>query len=367
MDDSNVSDSNVSLVDAVDPSSEITEAWQIPYSELTDWVRIGGGNFGNVYRGSYHGQVVAVKELLNPEAEEGAEDDMDIYYQREMATLKDLQHPNVLQLLGLCKHQNTLFIITEYIEGGDLRRHLKNKSLKLSWLLRTRIARDSAAAMAYMHSKMTLHRDFKSKNLLVAPDWSVKVCDFGFARKIDGPKNSYFTICGTDEWMSPEVMLGEKYDEKADVYSFGMVLVEIITREKPVERSSASAPYDYEKLKMMTPPSCPYELFKICILCSQFYPINRPTIFEALEMLQDLVRDLEDDHAEVKTVSDIQAEIAAAQAREEEESSSGGDDDDDDDDGPSSEGADDDGPSTADSDDEADDERLSLTMNVRKE
>jgi serine/threonine protein kinase len=89
-----------------------------------------------------------------------------------------------------------------------------------------------------------------------------RVCDFGFARKIDGPKNSYFTICGTDEWMSPEVMLGERfggktkllhfmffflficqrYDEKADVYSFGMVLVEIITREKPIERSSASAP-----------------------------------------------------------------------------------------------------------------------------
>lgn len=90
--------------------------------------------------------------------------------------------------------------------------------------------------------------------------------------------------------MSPEVMLGEKYDEKADVYSFGMVLVEIITREKPVERASASAPYDYEKLKMMTPPSCPYELFKICILCSQFYPINRPTIFEALEMLEQLVK-----------------------------------------------------------------------------
>lgn len=120
---------------------------------------------------------MAVKELLNPEADEegAADDDMDIYYQREMATLKELKHVNVLQLLGLCKHESTLFIITEYIEGGDLRRHLKNKSLKLSWLLRTKIARDSAAAMAYMHSVSILHRDFKGKNLLVAPDWTVKV------------------------------------------------------------------------------------------------------------------------------------------------------------------------------------------------
>jgi len=342
---------------------EITEDWQIPYRELLDWVRIGGGNFGNVYRGLYQDKVVAIKELLNPEAEEGAEEDgdMDLYFQREMATLKDLKHPNVLQLLGLCKHQDTLFIITEYIEGGDLRRHLKNKELKMTWNLRVKIARDSAAAMAYMHQKQTLHRDFKSKNLLVAPDWSVKVCDFGFARKIDGPKNSYFTICGTDEWMSPEVMLGEKYDEKADVYSFGMVLVEIITREKPVERASASAPYDYEKLKMMTPPSCPYELFKICILCSQFYPINRPTIFEALEMLISLDEELETDPAAVKTVSDIQAEIAAAAARDEASSE-------DDDDAYPSSGGDDDDPSTGpDSDDEADDERLSLNNKLRVE
>jgi serine/threonine protein kinase len=308
-----------------------------------------------VYRATYDGSFVAVKELLNPEPE----DDMDIYYQREMATLKEMRHPNVLKLMGLCKHNNTLFIITEFIEGGDLRRHLKNKELRLSWSLRTRIARDCAAALGYMHGKSILHRDLKSKNLLVAPDWSVKMCDFGFARKIDGPKNSYFTICGTDEWMSPEVMLGERYDEKADVYSFGMVLVEIITREKPIERASASAPYDYEKLKMMTPPSCPYELFKICILCSQFYPINRPTVYEALEMLEALNSALA--HGEdVKTVSDIQAEIAAAAAAEQAELEAS----DDDGDGSHSDADDKDDDSGADSLSEADDERLSLTNKV---
>ncbi len=298
---------------------------------------------------------MAVKELLNPEPE----DDMDIYYQREMATLKEMRHPNVVKLMGLCKHNNTLFIITEFIEGGDLRRHLKNKELRLSWSLRVRIARDCAAALGYMHGKAILHRDLKSKNLLVAPDWSVKMCDFGFARKIDGPKNSYFTICGTDEWMSPEVMLGERYDEKADVYSFGMVLVEIITREKPIERASASAPYDYEKLKMMTPPSCPYELFKICILCSQFYPINRPTVYEALEMLEALNSALAHGE-EVKTVSDIQAEIAAAAAAEQAELEAS----DEEAGGSRSDGDDKDDDSGADSLSEADDERLSLTNKV---
>jgi serine/threonine protein kinase len=152
-------------------------------------------------------------------------------------------------------------------------------------------------------------------------------------------------------------MLGEKYDEKADVYSFGMICVEIITREKPLERASPSSPYDYEKLKMMTPPSCPYELFKICILCSQFYPINRPTIFEALEMLQALDVEMTNDDTAVKTVSDIQAEIAAAARADEDWSSN------DEDDNLSSEGND--NSTTGSDDDDADDERQSLTMNVR--
>ncbi len=94
--------------------------------------------------------------------------------------------------------------------------------------------------------------------------------------------------------------------------------MEIITREKPLDRANQSAPYDYEKLKQMTPPSCPYELFKICILCSQFYPINRPTIFEALEGLRALDRAL--DAGDVKSISDIQAEMARAAQQAELES-----------------------------------------------
>ena len=286
---------------------------------------------------------------------------MDIYYQREMATLKELHHPNVVQLLGLCKHNETLFIITEFVEGGDLRRHLKNKNLKLTWALRVKIATDCAAAMAYLHRKSILHRDFKSKNLLVGPEWRVKVCDFGFARKI-APKNEYMTLCGTDEWMAPEVMLGEKYDEKADVYSFGMVMIEIITRNKPLERPNASTPYDYEKLKNMTPPTCPYELFKICILCSQFYPINRPTVFEALDMLKALNKSMADEDFYVKTINDIQAEMARLAQEEEQSSSDAGSD------GKSSASGDesnsDDGSSV---DGDADDERLVTKLEQVKE
>ncbi len=152
------------------------------------------------YRASYLGHMVAVKELNKPDPNRPEDDDLGIYYQREMATLKELHHPNVLQLLGLCKHDDTLYIITEFVEGGDLRRHLKNKDLKLSWQLRVRIAADCADAMAYLHAKSILHRDFKSKNLLVGPSWRVKVCDFGFARKKANTNELSGAECRVCQW-----------------------------------------------------------------------------------------------------------------------------------------------------------------------
>ncbi len=151
-----------------------------------------------------------------------------------------------MQLLGLCKDTTGIYIVTEFIPGGDLRSKLKDENLALSWHLRVRVAIDVAYAMNYLHSKKMIHRDLKSQNLLVrncssppppnyklwfvrvltcfqkvCEDWKIKVCDFGFARKAE-PKADFLTMCGTDEWMAPEVGLGEKYDTRADVFSYGM-------------------------------------------------------------------------------------------------------------------------------------------------
>ena len=100
----------------------------------------------------------------------------------------------------------------------------------------------------------------------VGPGWNVKVCDFGFARKVTEGKPNYMTMCGTDEWMAPEVALGERYNTMADIFSYGMVLCELITREKPPARSPGRA-YSFEaaEFRKRVPSDCPPVLVDLVV------------------------------------------------------------------------------------------------------
>lgn len=123
--------------------------------------------------------------------------------------------------------------------------------------------------------------------LQVCEDWRVKVCDFGFARKAE--KADFLTMCGTDEWMAPEVGLGEKYDARADVFSYGMVLCELVTRRKPPRRQPGKAyAFEVKELKARAPPDTPPELMDLIINCAQFYPERRPTFRDILQDLKEL-------------------------------------------------------------------------------
>jgi len=214
------------------------------------------------------------------------------YIEREMATLRDMRHPNVVQFMGLSRKQTDVYIITEYISGGDLRKILKDETKEMSWLLRAKIATDVAYAMTFLHSKGLIHRDLKSNNLLVGDNWKVKVCDFGFSRRVS--KDGVMTVCGTDEWMAPEVMCGDPYDEKADVFSFGMVLTELITRRKPALRKPIKAfRFEAEAFRQIAPPECPPELIDLAIDCAHQESTKRPHFKDVLPKLKQLVQDLE--------------------------------------------------------------------------
>jgi len=248
----------VKKINSLDPT-----IFNIDYRDLENVQQIGGGNFGQVSKGTYFGTEVAIKQLLDVD-----DKDMHKYIEREMATLRDMRHPNVVQFMGLSRKVTDVFIITEYISGGDLRKILKDETKELSWLLRSRIATDVAYAMTFLHSKGLIHRDLKSNNLLVSDNWKVKVCDFGFSRRVN--KDQQMTLCGTDEWMAPEVMCGDKYDEKADVFSFGMVLTELVTRKKPPLRKPATGfRFEAEPFRQQAPADCPPQLIELAIQCAE--------------------------------------------------------------------------------------------------
>eukprot|EP01089_Gocevia_fonbrunei_P004231 TRINITY_DN1424_c0_g1_i1.p1 TRINITY_DN1424_c0_g1~~TRINITY_DN1424_c0_g1_i1.p1 ORF type:complete len:427 (+),score=87.11 TRINITY_DN1424_c0_g1_i1:128-1408(+) len=262
--------------------------WKLPYKDLKFNKKIGKGNFGEVYDGEYLGTRVAIKKLYFVD-----DDFMQKYIEREMDTLTGLAHPNIVQLIGLCIETDDMYIVTEFVSGGDLRSRLKDESMKMDWLVRLGIARDIALAMNYLHSKNIMHRDLKSHNLLVAESWKVKVCDFGLARSApsEGDRN-LMTIVGTNEWMAPEVAMGENYTLSADVFSYGMVLYEIITREKPPQRMLKDLyAFQADEYKPKISPETPEPFWQLLIDCTSLSGESRPTFKDIVKRLLAMIKD----------------------------------------------------------------------------
>ncbi|KAI9918516.1 hypothetical protein PsorP6_011968 [Peronosclerospora sorghi] len=143
-----------------------------------------------------------------------------------------LHHPNICMLLGACLVPETRALVIELVEQGLLWAVLRTRQQQLTDEMRPQFLFDTARGMSYRHQfeLPILHRDMKSPNLLVERDFSIKISDFGLSRVKAQIQN-----CGTVQWMEPEVLGNRKYTEKADVFSFGIVVWEIFTGQCPYE------------------------------------------------------------------------------------------------------------------------------------
>ncbi|XP_049359201.1 wall-associated receptor kinase-like 20 [Solanum verrucosum] len=198
---------------------------------------LGHGGFGEVYRGELHdGTIVAVKlaKVGNVKSTQQV--------LNEVGILSQVNHRNLVKLLGCCIEAEQPLMIYEYISNGTLHDHLHGKySTFLDWKTRLKIASQTAEALAYLHSAAyppIYHRDVKSTNILLDNEFNAKVSDFGISR-LACPGLSHVSTCaqGTLGYLDPEYFRNYQLTDKSDVYSFGVVLLEFLTSQKAVDFS----------------------------------------------------------------------------------------------------------------------------------
>ncbi|KAH7665636.1 Non-specific serine/threonine protein kinase protein [Dioscorea alata] len=193
--------------------------------------KIGEGGFGPVYKGVLSdGTVIAVKQLSAKSRQGNRE------FINEIGMISALQHPNLVKLFGCCVERNQLLLIYEYMENNSLANALfglKNNQLKLDWQTRRRICLGIARGLAYMHEESMLkivHRDIKATNILLDEDFNAKISDFGLAKLFETDESHVSTrIAGTIGYMAPEYAMRGHLTDKADAYSFGIVVLEIVS------------------------------------------------------------------------------------------------------------------------------------------
>ncbi|KAI3447134.1 hypothetical protein Pfo_003799 [Paulownia fortunei] len=201
---------------------------------------IGEGGFGRVYSGVLEdGTKVAMKILKRYDQQGGRE------FLAEVEMLSRLHHRNLVKLIGICVEDRTRCLVYELIPNGSVESHLhgcdKERS-PLDWSARLKIALGAARALAYLHedsSPRVIHRDFKASNILLEDDFTPKVSDFGLARAALDEENRHIStrVMGTFGYVAPEYAMTGHLLVKSDVYSYGVVLLELLTGRKPVDMS----------------------------------------------------------------------------------------------------------------------------------
>ncbi|KAK3005155.1 hypothetical protein RJ639_017161 [Escallonia herrerae] len=300
------------------------QEWEIDPSKLIIKGVLARGTFGTVHRGIYDGQDVAVKLL--DWGEEGHRTEAEIAslraaFTQEVAVWHKLDHPNVTKILTIIimdikpkpldgsgatmgsselniqtenghmgMPSNICCVVVEYLPGGALKSYLiKNRRKKLAFKVVVQMALDLARGLSYLHSQKIVHRDVKTENMLLDKTRTIKIADFGVARVEASNPNDMTGETGTLGYMAPEVLNGNPYNRKCDVYSFGICLWEIYCCDMPypdLSFSEVTSAVVRQNLRPDIPRCCPSSLANVMKRCWDANPDKRPEMEEVVFMLE---------------------------------------------------------------------------------
>ncbi|KAI3896058.1 hypothetical protein MKX03_030929 [Papaver bracteatum] len=283
------------------------EEMSLATNNFDNSTQVGQGGYGKVYRGVLSdGSVVAIKR-----AQEGSLQG-DKEFLNEIELLSRVHHRNLVSLIGYCDEESEQMLVYEFMPNGTLRDHLSAKSkAPLSFAMRLRIATDSAKGILYLHTEADppiFHRDVKSSNILVGPRFSGKVADFGLSRLAPVPDMEGTTpghvstvVKGTPGYLDPEYFLTHKLTDKSDVYSLGVVFLEILTGRQPIQHGKnivreVNGAYNSGMIfsvideKMGSYSSeCIEKFVKLALQCCQEDTDARPSMAEVVKELDGIL------------------------------------------------------------------------------
>ncbi|XP_075879031.1 tyrosine-protein kinase ABL2 isoform X2 [Nelusetta ayraudi] len=271
--------------------SPIHDKWEMERTDITMKHKLGGGQYGEVYVGVWkkYNLTVAVKTLK--------EDTMEVEeFLKEAAVMKEVKHPNLVQLLGVCTLEPPFYIVTEYMPHGNLLDYLRDcDKEEVNAVVLLYMATQISSAMEYLEKKNFIHRDLAARNCLVGENHVVKVADFGLSRLLTG--DTYNAHAGAKfpiKWTAPESLAYNTFSIKSDVWAFGVLLWEIATYGmSPYPGIDLSQVYDLlEKgYRMEQPEGCPPKVYELMRACWQWSPLDRPSFAETHQAFETMFHD----------------------------------------------------------------------------
>ncbi|KAL0965473.1 hypothetical protein UPYG_G00281740 [Umbra pygmaea] len=267
------------------------DKWEMERTDITMKHKLGGGQYGEVYEGVWkkYSLTVAVKTLK--------EDTMEVEeFLKEAAVMKEIKHPNLVQLLGVCTREPPFYIITEFMTHGNLLDYLRECNREeVNAVVLLYMATQISSAMEYLERKNFIHRDLAARNCLVGENHLVKVADFGLSRLMTG--DTYTAHAGAKfpiKWTAPESLAYNKFSIKSDVWAFGVLLWEIATYGmSPYPGIDLSQVYELleKDYRMDRPEGCPEKVYQLMRACWKWNPAERPSFAETHQAFETMFQE----------------------------------------------------------------------------